>query len=297
MYVDSESLARYAALRMRAPAHATSTHQGDRRSPFLGRGLEFADYRAYDPADDVRLVDWNVYLRLGTALVRQFHEERSLSVRIAVDVSGSMAFGTPRKADHAAQLAAALAVVSLAHRDPVTLTCFGGQAAPVQARAVNLDGLPELLHLLRRVEPGGRADAYAQLAASLGTARVDRLVLASDLLVEDDVRESLLRLLAASSRHPILLHVLGPDELEPDFADVQRVVDAETGEALVLGDESSLARRYQEVLDAWIDAIRTRCRTLGIHYVQTSTRDAVPDLVHEGLRRAEVVEHASGGNQ
>ena len=43
--------------------------QGNRRSRIKGRGVEFAEYRAYDPGDDLRLVDWNAYMRLGVALV------------------------------------------------------------------------------------------------------------------------------------------------------------------------------------------------------------------------------------
>ena len=89
MKVDRTALARFAQLRLHAPSVATSLQQGDRRSPFLGRGVEFADFREYDPGDDIRLIDWNVYLRLGQVLVRQFNEERSLSIKICLDVSAS----------------------------------------------------------------------------------------------------------------------------------------------------------------------------------------------------------------
>lgn len=296
MRIDRESLTRYAALRLHAPAHATSLQQGDRRSPFLGRGLEFADYRAYDPGDDIRLIDWNVYLRLGTVLVRQFNEERSLSVRICVDTSASMEFGEPRKADHGAQLAAALAIVALAHRDPVTLCCFGGDAS-VRAKASNLDGLAELLHLLERVEPGGHGDAYAQLTGQLGTSRADRLVVVSDLLYEDSVRESLLRLLAASSHQALLMHVLSEEELHPDLREVSRVVDSETGEELVIRDDRGAQRVYADALQRWRAQIEARCRTLGIRYVPALNATAIADLIHTDMRRARIVEHAAGGGQ
>lgn len=297
MKVDRRALARFAALRLQAPGSATSLQQGDRRSPFLGRGLEFADYRDYDPADDIRLIDWNVYLRLGQVLVRQFNEERSLSVQIGLDVSASMNFGEPRKADRAAQLAASVATIALAHRDPVRLHCYGGERKPVQARAVNFDGMAELLHMLERVEPGGHGDAYAQIAGSLGTTRTDRLFLLTDLLVEDAQRESLLRLLAASSRHPVLVHVLSEVELSPDLRDVSRVVDAETGEELSIRDGSSAAAAYAEGLKSWLHDIETRCRALGIRYVRWSPDDGIDPFVHDDLRRKKIVEHAAGGAQ
>lgn len=295
MLVDRGSLTRFSSLRLASPGAATALQQGDRRSPFRGRGVEFADYRPYDPGDDVRLVDWNVYLRLGQAVVRQFNEERSLAMKICVDCSESMAFGEPRKADHAAQLAAALALVSLTHRDPVGLCFYGGERQLAQTKATNLDGLAEILHVLERVEPSGRGDAHAQVVRQLGQGRSDRIVLVTDLLLEDAPRDALLRLIAASSRYPVVLHVLGNDELQPDFADVAKIVDAETGESFVIRDDAAARRDYQASLDAWLAGLEQRCRSLGIRYVPAFTRVEVPDLFNNELRRARVVEHAFGG--
>lgn len=295
MLVDRGTLTRFSSLRLCSPGAATALQQGDRRSPFRGRGVEFADYRPYDPGDDVRLVDWNVYLRLGQAVVRQFNEERSLAMKICLDTSESMAFGQPRKADHGAQLAAALALVSLTHRDPVGLCFYGGERQLTQTKASNLDGLAEILHVLERVEPGGRGDAHAQVVRQLGQGRSDRIVLVTDLLLEDAARDALLRLIAASSRYPVVLHVLSDDELQPDFSDVAKIVDSETGEEFVIRDDATARRDYQAGLDAWLAGIDKRCRGLGIRYVQAFTRTEVPDLFNDQLRRARVVEHAFGG--
>lgn len=295
MRVDRAALSRFAALRLRAIGAATALQAGDRRSAFRGRGLEFADFRPYDPGDDLRLVDWNVYFRLGVALVRQFAEERSLSVRICVDVSESMAFGEPRKADHAAQLAATFAMIALRHRDPVALGCFGGKTKPISARAVNLDGLPELLHLLEKVEPGGSGDAVAQLIAQLGERRSDRLVLLSDLLHDEDTTDALLRRCAAACPRPIVLHVLGQDELAPDLDDVERVIDAETGEEILVADGAAARAAYTAALTRWLAAIEERCRGLGIQYVRADVREVARSLVEDDLHRGQVVEHIAGG--
>ncbi|MEM6293935.1 MAG: DUF58 domain-containing protein [Myxococcota bacterium] len=297
MKVDRTGLARFAQLRLHAPSVATSLQQGDRRSPFLGRGVEFADFREYDPGDDIRLIDWNVYLRLGQVLVRQFNEERSLSIKICLDVSESMAFGTPRKADVAAEVTAALATIALVHRDPVTLICFGSDRPPVRVKAVNLDGMAEVVHVLEKVEPGGRGDVYKQLARQIAGGRTDRLFLVSDLLCEPEEREQQLRLLAASSLHPVLVHTLSAEELEPDLRDISRVVDAETGEEIVLRDGAEAAEAYQNALQDWLVAIETRCRTLGIRYLRVPPGEGLAAFVEGELRRAQVVENAAGGNQ
>ncbi len=298
MKVDRTALARFAELRLHAPSVATSLQQGDRRSPFLGRGVEFADYREYDPGDDIRLIDWNVYLRLGQVLVRQFNEERSLSIKICLDVSGSMSFGAPRKADRAAEVAAALATIALVHRDPVTLICFGADTPPIQAKAVNFDGMAELVHVLERVEPSGTAGAYKQLAQQLGGGRTDRLFLLSDMLCEPGAREQQLRLLAASSLHPVLVHTLGADELQPDLEDVSEIVDEETGETLTVRDGEDAQDAYRAGLQAWLAEIEVRCKTLGIQYVRLPPEgSSLIGFVEGDLRRAQIVEHVAGGNQ
>jgi len=295
MRVDRSTLTRFGSLRLATPGAATALQQGDRRSPFRGRGVEFADYRPYDPGDDVRLVDWNVYLRLGVSVVRQFNEERSLAMRICLDTSESMGFGEPRKADHGAQLAAALSMLSLMHRDPVGLCPFGGDKIVPPTKGTNLDGLTEMLHVLERLEPGGHGDPHHQLTRQLGEGRSDRIVLISDLLMEDEDRDRILRLIAGQSRYPVVLHVLSNEELSPNFADWAKVVDSETGEAFVVRDDSSAAREYAEGLGEWLAAIEKRCRGLGIVYVPTFTETPVPDLIENELRRSRVVEHAFGG--
>lgn len=297
MKVDRTALARFANLRLRAPGIATSLQQGDRRSPFLGRGLEFADYREYDPADDIRLIDWNVYLRLGQVLVRQFTEQRSLSIKICVDASASMGFGSPNKADQAATMAATLATIALTHRDPVTLVCFGNDRPPAEAKAVNVDGMAQLLHVLGRTDPGGHGDPYAHLAAALGAMRSDRLFLFSDLLYAREQTERVLRLAATSSRHPVLVHMLSAEEMAPDLRDTAKIVDAETGQELTLKTNTSAAETYQRGLEEWLDHIQQRCRLLGVQYLRPSAHEDPAAWVNRRLHHAKVVEHTAGGNQ
>src|SRR4029079_7897531 len=80
---------------------------GDYHSAFHRRGIEFSQVREYTTGDDIRAIDWNVTARTGVPHVKEFIEERDLTVIIAVDVSGSMGFGSAdwRKRDIAGELA------------------------------------------------------------------------------------------------------------------------------------------------------------------------------------------------
>lgn len=99
---------------------------GQYQSAFKGRGMEFAEVREYSPGDDVRIIDWNVTARYRKPFVKQYVEERELTVLFLVDISGSQNFGTVRmlKSDLAAELSAVLAFSAIRNNDRVGCILF-----------------------------------------------------------------------------------------------------------------------------------------------------------------------------
>src|SRR2546430_16722898 len=67
---------------------------GDYHSAFHGRGIEFAQVREYLPGDDIRSIDWKDNARSGVPHVKEYAEERDLTVEVAIDISGSLGFST-----------------------------------------------------------------------------------------------------------------------------------------------------------------------------------------------------------
>ena len=293
MKLDRALFSELQALRLSQPGLATGPRQGDRRSPHRGRGMEFADHRPYTPGDDLRLVDWNVYNRLGQVLIRIFHEDRNLAMGICLDASASMGFGAPDKLEHAGSLAGALAAVGLLHRDTVLVSAVRGDGTR-RARGHDSRALGEVMHLLEETAADGVPDLSSAVRSMAGRTRLDRLVLLSDLLVSDEEREATLRAMAAASRHPVLMHVLDAEELQPDLSDGIEAVDAETGETVRIGGSPAAARAYQEAFDAWLAAIRERCASLRILYVAAYTTVPVRDLVFDALRGGRIVESSRG---
>lgn len=289
MKIDRSIFASLETLRVAAPKPSASIRPGDRRSRARGRGLDIADFRPYVPGDDLRLVDWNIFSRLDAVLVRLFHEDRDLSIIVVVDASASMGFGTPRKIDHAGELAACLSFLALRARERVRVVVAGGG----RAKGDHLGALPAIVETLERVEPTGSVDLPGALGQEAERGRGDHAVLLTDLLVEPDVREATLRRLAAVGRRPILLHVLGDSELTPDLEEAV-LVDAETGEEVpVRGDKKG----YQAELARWRAEIEQRCSELGILYAPAFTTVPARALMGDDLRRRGVTEAARGGGR
>jgi len=284
MKIDRTIFGGLDTLRVAAPMPSTGGRPGDRRSRARGRGVELADFRPYSPGDDLRLVDWNVYARLEQVLVRLFHEDRDLSLVMVVDASASMGFGKPRKADHAGDLAACLAFLTLRMRDRVIIA--GGRG---MAKGDHVGALPVIIDLLERTEPSGNADLPATLAAEAERGRADHAILLSDLLVEPDAREGTLRRLAALAKRPVLMHTLGDGELRPDL-EGGVLIDSETGEEVPVRGGRSAANAYADELARWRAEIEARCVEIGIVYAPAFTSVPARTLVSGDFRKRQITE-------
>src|SRR6266487_1078821 len=119
-----ELLRRLEQFQLLAQRRAKSSAKGERRSKARGQSVEFADHRSYVPGDDFRYLDWNLYGRLDRLFLKLYEEERELPVRIFLDASESMSFGTPVKFDFARQVAAAIGYVALCGFDRVSVVAF-----------------------------------------------------------------------------------------------------------------------------------------------------------------------------
>ena len=89
-----EILAQIKAIQIRTQRLVTDALAGDYESAFKGRGMEFEEVREYQAGDDIRHIDWNVTARMSAPFVKQYREERELTVVLLVDVSSSGRFGS-----------------------------------------------------------------------------------------------------------------------------------------------------------------------------------------------------------
>ena len=90
-------MAKIRAVQIRANHLASDLMAGEYVSAFKGRGMEFTKVREYEPGDDVRFIDWNVTARMGHPFIKEFREEREMTLMLLVDVSSSGEFGSAGK--------------------------------------------------------------------------------------------------------------------------------------------------------------------------------------------------------
>jgi uncharacterized protein (DUF58 family) len=269
---------------------------GLHRSPRKGFSVEFADYRPYQPGDDLRFVDWKIAARADRWVVRQYEEETNLRATIVLDVSKSMAWsgdqlrslghaagpGRLTKLAYAEILTASLALLLIRQRDAVGLVRYDAtvrSAVPPRARTGHWRRLLAALE-----EQGAGLASSAPVALTQAARLINRrgmIVLISDLLMEPADVERALKGLRAMGHDITVLHIMDPAERGL----------AGSGEALFVDPESDLRVpasvtdvrvAYRKTVDDVIAEWRTMLTASGVSYevILTDQSFGVP------LRRA-----------
>lgn len=287
--LESRFLHRLESLALNARKLASGSERGERASDSPGSGIAFSTHRAYAPGDDFRFLDWKLYARSERLYVKQFAEERDLSIHLLVDCSRSMGHGQGDKFRRAQELAAALGYIGLVNLDRVTVH---GYAAELSARTPPLRGKKRVLALLRAIaelSPAGATDLL-RAARSL-CARAPRSGLA--VIISDGFEGagflSGIDQLRYGKIEPVVLLVLDArDENLPEGGEVT-LVDSESGRerTLVLSE-----RARQRHASAYRAHFAELSRALRARAVRNATLDVAVPLERallDSLRRTAVL--------
>ena len=175
----------------------TSGQAGDSRSSFKGRGMEFAEVRAYNYGDDIRDIDWRVTARKNQPFTKLYTEEKDREVYVWLDLSPKMMFGTryELKAVTAAKTAALLGWFALANRDRFGMVIYDGQ----QTRIFQSKRTQEnLLAILKKIE------------------QIAKESLKNQHIIEDE-NKSLQKLHKKISRRAIIFAISSFDDFEQSY--------------------------------------------------------------------------------
>jgi uncharacterized protein (DUF58 family) len=276
-------LRRLEALALQVRRAVSGQMGGERRSKRRGQSVEFADYRNYTPGDDFRLIDWNAYARLDRFMLRLFVAEEELPLSLFVDLSGSMDWGKPNKAETARQLAGAIAYVALAALDRVRLTVFAEGETSGGAPSRGRRAAATLFSRLQSFPAGGVTN-YEKLVWPIGRQRPGMTVLITDGLGESPLDPALTALQRAHQEGAVL-QLLAPQELAPDWSGDARLRDAETGVEREFTATPLTQGGYLKLLGQRTDEIERAAHRRGLRFARLSTSEPIDEMVQVTLRR------------
>jgi uncharacterized protein (DUF58 family) len=271
--------ARYAlAVPRRIPLGAAGIRQGGRS----GSSLEFKEHRDYQPGDDLRHIDWNVYARSDQLAVKLFHEEINPHLDVLLDGSRSMALEGSAKAEAALALAAFFATAAgnagFAHQVCVAHEACrpvaNGAAHPADWGAIAFD------------HRGDPAASFAHGPPAWPPRGIR--VLVSDLLWLGDPL-MLLGPLAEKASAAVVVQLLARADVDPPERGNLWLVDAETDETQELYVDAAAWGRYRAALARHQQHWHRACRQVGAVLTTLVAEDLLRDWRLDDLVAAEVL--------
>ncbi len=249
-----------------------------------GSSLEFFDYRAYQPGDDFRYIDWNIWERLQKILLKLYTAEEDLTIHILLDTSKSMEFGSPAKIDYAKKVGAALGHIGITNFDRVGVTAFAARtlsSLPPSGR----QRTTALFNYLSELKADGETDFNNSIISySKNTKRAGLAIILSDLLDTKGYKEGILSLLYKKF-DVMIIQILSEEEITPSLKGETKLIDSETGRVEIVTIDKTMLRNYRNSMKSYLTEIEKFCLKRGIEYLRASTIVPFEDLVLKYLRQ------------
>ncbi|HST45573.1 MAG TPA: DUF58 domain-containing protein [Luteimonas sp.] len=269
--IPADVRARLASLALTARVARGEHGFGQHSSRSRGSGMEFAQYRGYQPGDEPRHVDWKLYARSDRFFVREAERDSPLTVWILVDTTASMAQSDPpgsgpTRLHSARALAACLIEMALRQGDRFGLATFGGHGVQVHGAQAGPRQRDRCLLALQALVGGGGwppEPAWQPLWERMGPRSL--LLMLGDGFDEAGTR--LAERFAAARREVACIRILTIGERDFPLQGGYRFRDPESG-AELLGDAGAIREGFLQRFGAARVALHARLAAAGVRQVE-----------------------------
>ncbi len=288
-FIDPRTLARVRDLPLVARTVADGFLHGIQPSHQRGVGIEFSQYRAYEPGDDPARIDWKLYARSDRHFVREAERESEIAIWFVLDTSRSMLQasenGPWNKFDHARHLVATLAYLAQGQGDAIGFLALSRAQRHLLPPATGQRQWHRMVKALHGLEPEGGFPDAADLQVHLSRLQVPGLVLViSDLHQVDEEIEGFLRKVSTRHNEVAALQLRCGDELSFPFDGPTRFEDLETGET-VLVNARQAREGYRQASEQYQERLHRRLGTLGVSLDEIDIDRPLDEAMHAFLTR------------
>lgn len=267
-------------LQIKTTRKVDSMFAGDYRSAFKGVGLEFEDVREYQPGDEIQSIDWFVTAYMQNPYVKNFREERELTVMLAVDISASTRFGSSdkQKNEVIAEIGAILAFSAIKNHDKVGLLLFSDEIELYLKPRQSLRHVLRVIRELLYFKPAHKGTDIRSALAFLGRVQKRQTIcfLISDFLAGDFFHEANI----IAKRHDLILINIY-DALEKKFPQIglAEIADLETGERHLI--DTVEQRQFVEQSAEREEWLKQQTKRIGASLLSIESHESVSDSLHQ----------------
>jgi len=219
------------------------------RSIISKSGLEFDHFRQYQIDDDARKIDWIASARSNELLVRIYREDTSMNILIMLDVSGSMIYGTGKRAkiEQAIETVMNLAYGILTYGDAVGIMVFNEEIVNLAKYDIGLKHYGKIQDMLLDTSKyGGGFDLDNAFINAIGMFHETHLV----ILVSDFIKKEkpIIDTIFNVADHFDILGIMVSDKTDISFDYPAAIMDLESpyGKDKELFNARKMAKIYSE---------------------------------------------------
>src|ERR1700733_11037099 len=254
--------------------------------PDFDLSQEIAEYRAYYPGDDLRLVDWNVYARSEKLYLKRFRGDTNSFLTVLLDASSSMQFGSHRvnKMDYARYLAASLFYLAIhGQRDAAGLITFDDEIRNYVRPSTRQGQLHRLLAGLEQAEARARTDfAKPMRYFQEFLKRRGIVIIVSDFWESPESIVRTIEPLRYRGNEVRLIHVLDREVVRPKINGPSILVDMETDQEMEVTPDYG-KKEYRAKIDSHLSDLRDRTQAAGMGYYLMMTDRPLDGALREYL--------------
>ena len=293
-FIDPRTLARVKDMPLIAKTVAEGFLHGLQPSQQRGIGIEFSQYRSYEPGDELNRIDWKLFARSDRYFVHEAERESETKIWFVLDASASMAHQSQdnqtqindsnwSKFDYSRHLIATLAYLALKQGDSVgfiglstaSLSFLPPQGGDQQWHAI--------LQQLHSISPGNKFPNKRLLTKHINEVQKPGLVFfLSDFYQEDNEISDLLTHIGHGQSEVVALHMQCNDELVFPYKGAVRFQDLESNEQVLISATTAKAS-YLQAMQAHLLSIKKHLSKSQVDYYQVNTSDPLDQVLFDYL--------------
>ncbi|WP_375324155.1 DUF58 domain-containing protein [Flagellimonas sp. GZD32] len=241
---------------------------GLHRSKSVGPGMEFSQYRGYEPGDDLRLLDWKMLARSGRYYIKQSEVESHVTVKFIVDASASMEHEENgiSKLEFARVLVACLSHMAQKQGDSVGLLALNEDDFVSIYPKADQKHYNRLLLELLNISTKGKWPELAISSKRIHTRGAKELVFfITDMYEDVSELSDFVKSLKTAKNEVVVLQIMAKNEMELDFKRSVTFEDLETGARLKV-DVNKAKAHYLKALEQKIEQTREQLYSKGVNF-------------------------------
>jgi uncharacterized protein (DUF58 family) len=296
--IDPLVLARFKDMPLVAKTVAHGLLHGLHNSMQRGTGLEFSQYRAYEPGDAIGNIDWKLFARSDRYFVREAERESNINIWLVLDASASMlqhssgsgskiraksksgAHQGWHKFDYAKHLLATIAYIAQQQNDAIGLLGLSSENLHFSPALTGKQHWQKLLLQLSHMFTGSVFPSPQILQRHLGRMQSNSLIFVlSDFYQQNNEIIDFMQSLVSKRSEVIAVQLESDDELNFPYKGQVRFEDRETKQQILVSADA-VKKDYLATRQAWQDTLTKTFNQLNIEHCIANIDQPLDTTLH-----------------